>query len=143
VYRASAAIRRTTILLTVLAPAVLIPPAPLRHALREGKPADFTPLAGRVYPLSVVEGGIHSAVEAQHRTRTDAVVRRHYADIDLSLLKGEYPKAELKRYVSYRRGDRIYWTSKPLTVGTGEMVFTDGRNEVRGRCGNRLSESPQ
>lgn len=48
------------------------------------------------------------------------------------------------RYASYRRGMRVYWTAAPVRVAAGDVVFEDDDgNEVRGRCGNRLSESSQ
>ena len=45
-------------------------------------------------------------------------------------------------YVSYRLGDRVFWTAKTLKLAKGEAVITDGVNEARARCGNRLSPTP-
>jgi hypothetical protein len=44
--------------------------------------------------------------------------------------------------VSYRWGDKIYWTKKALTLRAGETVFTDGTHIVRDRCLNCYSAMP-
>jgi hypothetical protein len=46
-------------------------------------------------------------------------------------------------YVSYRKGDKVYWTAKKLQLAEGETLLSDGRSEIRGRCGNRISDLPQ
>jgi len=48
----------------------------------------------------------------------------------------------LPGYVSYRWGEKIYWTSKKLTLRAGETVYTDGTHIVRGRCLNCYSALP-
>jgi len=42
--------------------------------------------------------------------------------------------------VSYRIGDRVYWTRRPVLLAPGEPVLSDGTNEVRARCGNRIDD---
>ena len=44
--------------------------------------------------------------------------------------------------MSYRIGDTIYWTKKPLRLRRGEAILTDGVTEIRARCGNCLSLEP-
>jgi hypothetical protein len=44
--------------------------------------------------------------------------------------------------MSYRVGDQIYWTKRRLILHEGEQILTDGDTTIRGRCGNRLSETP-
>lgn len=46
-------------------------------------------------------------------------------------------------YVSYRRGDQVYWTRRAMRIPAGERVLSNGRDCIRGRCGNRLSETPR
>jgi PEP-CTERM motif len=46
-------------------------------------------------------------------------------------------------YVSYRIGNRIYWTRRRLTLRKGEKLITDGRMTARTRCANRVEETPQ
>jgi len=45
-------------------------------------------------------------------------------------------------FVSYRIGNRIFWTKNRLNVPAGETVVTDGEHMARTRCGNRLSDVP-
>lgn len=42
-------------------------------------------------------------------------------------------------YTSYRIGDKIYWTDKPVHIHKGELLWTDGKRLIRARCGNELS----
>ncbi len=46
-------------------------------------------------------------------------------------------------YVSYRTPSGIYWTKNRVPLREGELVLTDGGSEVRGRCGNRISNTPE
>ena len=43
-------------------------------------------------------------------------------------------------YVSYRIGDRVFWTRKPVRIPAGETLLTDGETEIRARCGNAVSD---
>jgi len=46
-------------------------------------------------------------------------------------------------YVSYRIGNRVYWTRRRVTLKKGETVITDGKITARTRCANRVEEMPQ
>jgi hypothetical protein len=46
-------------------------------------------------------------------------------------------------YVSYRKDNRIFWTSHPIHLHEGETLLTDGTLDARARCGNRISLVPQ
>jgi hypothetical protein len=46
-------------------------------------------------------------------------------------------------YLSYRRGDKIFWTRKQASLHKGEKLLTDGRTTSRTRCGNQVSVLPQ
>lgn len=102
------------------------------------------PSAGRpVYPYSVVPGGVVDAKELKWVAEHDPIVAAHYAGFD-------YDHARIVRltlartvYVSYRIGNRIYWTRHRLTLHKGEKVITDGRMTARTRCANRVEETPQ
>jgi hypothetical protein len=94
-----------------------------------------------LYPYSVVPGGVATPEELKSAVQRDPVVAAHYADFDVA-------KAHLIRlqedhafYVSYRLGNRIYWTKNKLTLFKGETLLTDGKHEARTRCANRLSET--
>ena len=43
-------------------------------------------------------------------------------------------------YVSYRIGNRVFWTRKPVRIPAGETLLTDGETEIRARCGNAVSD---
>ena len=96
-----------------------------------------------VYPYSVVAGGVEDAKELKWVAEHDPIVAAHYAGF-------EYDHARVVRltlartvYVSYRIGNRIYWTHHRLTLHQGEKLITDGRMTARSRCANRVEESPQ
>jgi hypothetical protein len=99
-------------------------------------------IARPLFPYSIVPGGVESAQELRNAIAHDPVVAEHYADFDL-------PNACIRRndrnrsvYVSYRIGEKIFWTKKPLTIAKGETLITDGAHIARTRCGNRVSETP-
>jgi len=92
-----------------------------------------------IYPLSVIRGGAYSAGELNAALRADPVAAAHYAVFDrthVSLAKAPEPAAF---YVSYRQGDRIYWTRRRVRLAAEEALLTDGVHLARARCGNRLS----
>jgi len=96
----------------------------------------------RIYPYSIVPGGVHDRGELARIILEDKVVAAHYAGIDIEkahLVTVAKPRAV---YVSYRKGDQVFWTAKKVTLAAGEEVLTDGLNELRARCGNRISGVP-
>jgi hypothetical protein len=95
-----------------------------------------------VYPFSVIPGGVYSSAEFASALTTDAAVGAHYAGVTPGSMRVERVEAPRAAYMSYRIGDRIYWTKRKLALSDGERVLTDGRVTVRARCGNRLSEEP-
>ena len=97
----------------------------------------------RLYPYSVIAGGVRSADELKAATTNDPVVARHYADFDLTKARVVSLDHDQMAYVSYRMGEQIFWTNRALRIHKGETVITDGIHEARTRCGNRISETPQ
>lgn len=96
-----------------------------------------------VYPYSIIPGGVESAKELQNAVANDPVVAAHYQGFD-------HVKARVLRlnhartvYVSYRRGNDVFWTSKRMRLAKGETVITDGEHTLRTRCGNQISEIPR
>src|SRR5262249_55980531 len=78
-----------------------------------------------VYPYSIVRGGVKSARELKWVADHDPVVAAHYAGFD-------YDHARVVRlvlartvYLSYRIGDKVYWTRHRVTLKKGESVLTD------------------
>lgn len=101
------------------------------------------PVARRVYPYSVVPGGVSGKGELIQVMKRDKAVAEHYANFAVEQareVKVEKPRAV---YVSYRKGDQIYWTAKKVMLAEGETLLTDGSNEMRARCANRISDTPQ
>jgi hypothetical protein len=96
-----------------------------------------------VYPYSVVPGGVRDAKELKWVAEHDPVVAAHYAGFDYE--RAQVVRLALARtvYVSYRIGNKIYWTHRRLTLHKGETLITDGRMMARTRCANRVEEAPQ
>jgi hypothetical protein len=97
----------------------------------------------RVYPYSIVPGGLADRKELARAIVTDKVVAVHYAAFEAGKATVETVRKPRAVYVSYRKGDKVYWTAKKLQLAEGETLLSDGRSEIRGRCGNRISDVPQ
>ncbi|MGC2718733.1 MAG: hypothetical protein WA209_04040 [Candidatus Acidiferrales bacterium] len=95
-----------------------------------------------LYPYSVVPGGITSADELRAAELSDALVRDHYVGLSLANAHVERLAEAKSMYVSYRRGNKIFWTKNAVRLAKGERVITDGVVMLRARCGNRISEVP-
>jgi hypothetical protein len=87
----------------------------------------------KVYPFSVVPGGAENLDEAKR------AMQGNYSEVDFANLREVKLKKDLTGYVSYRWDEKIYWTSRQVTLRAGETVFTDGVYLVRGRCLNSFS----
>ncbi len=96
----------------------------------------------RVYPYSVVNGGVHSVQELQSAIWRDPVVAKHYSDFKLDRARVIEAEVNGDFHVSYRVGEEIFWTKKRLKVVKGERLITDGTHFTRTRCANMLSEAP-
>ncbi len=117
-------------------------PAALAKPVNQGPmTAVATEEKRKIYPYSIVPGGALTVAEAR-RAMSDPAVRDHYAGVDLTKLKQVALTAGISGYVSYRFGDKIYWTSNQVHLKAGEKVFTDGQHIVRGRCLNCYSAHP-
>lgn len=116
-----------------------VPPAPQR-ASRDRSDARL--FVRPVYPYSVIPGGVESGRELKDAIARDPVAAGHYADFNVAKTRVVRLDRDELAYVSYRMGDRIFWTSKKVRLPKGETVITDGAHEARTRCGNRLSDTP-
>lgn len=105
-----------------------------------GDPAQASAGEHPIYRHSVVAGGVHSPDDAVQAVERDPVVREHYAKVSLSKLKVVRAPERREAYMSYRIGDRVYWTSKKIALAEGEPVLTDGVTTIRARCGNLVSD---
>jgi hypothetical protein len=119
-------------------------------------PFEFSPLAASaalherdaanrrpVYPYSIIPGGVLSAAELRSAVAHDSVVAAHYAAFDLAKARVFRLQEARAVYVSYRRGDDVFWTSKKLRLAVGETLITDGQHTSRTRCGNQISDVPR
>jgi hypothetical protein len=106
------------------------------HLMQEQK--DGEP-SRRVYPYSVVDGGVHSVQELRSAVKRDPVVAKHYSSFKLDRARVIEAKADGNFHVSYRIGDEVFWTKKKLKVAKGERLITDGTTLTRTRCANVLS----
>jgi hypothetical protein len=97
----------------------------------------------RIYPYSIVPGGVRDGADVKRMVRMDQVVAKHYASFDASkarVVTVDKPRAV---YVSYRKGDQVFWSANKHTLAAGETVLSDGSSEIRTRCGNRISDTAQ
>lgn len=96
-----------------------------------------------VYPYSVVAGGVEDAKELKWVAEHDPIVGAHYTGFNYA--HAQVVRLTLARsvYLSYRIGNRIYWTHRRVTLHKGEKLITDGRMTARTRCANRVEETPQ
>jgi len=96
-----------------------------------------------VYPYSVIPGGVQSPDDLRLVSEHDRIVGGHYAGFDFRnarIMELDQPKLV---YLSYRMGDKVFWTAKRISLHKGEKLITDGRTTARTRCGNQISESAQ
>jgi hypothetical protein len=106
-------------------------------------PIHITPNHKRpVFQYSVVPGGVHSAVEVAEAVKTDPVVRKHYSDVHVDSLHSYTLDKDTLAYVSYRMDGNVAWTHKQQHLRKGELLLADGKNMIRGRCGNRIAFAP-
>jgi len=97
----------------------------------------------RVYPYSVVNGGVHSVEELRSAMERDPIVAEHYSNFKLERARVIEAQEDGEFHVSYRIGVEIFWTKKRLRIARGERLITDGPTFARTRCANLLSEVPR
>ena len=95
-----------------------------------------------VYPYSVIAGGAQTPQELMQAMTVDPVVAQHYADFDVTKAHRVTLDAPQLMYVSYRIGNKVFWTKHKLALRKGEAMLSDGVNMARTRCGNRVSVLP-
>lgn len=95
-----------------------------------------------VYPYSVVPGGVQDVRELKWAAEHDPVVAAHYAGFDYDHARVVRLVLARTAYVSYRIGNRVYWTRHRISLKAGETLITDGKITARTRCANRVEEVP-
>lgn len=93
-----------------------------------------------VYPYSVIPGGVQSTVELTNAAMHDPVVSEHYSDFNMANAKLIRLSHDEVAHVSYRMNNVVYWTQRTYLLPKGELLVTDGKNQARTRCGNRVAE---
>jgi PEP-CTERM motif len=96
-----------------------------------------------VYPYSVVPGGVQNPAELQQASAQDRVVSAHFAGFDYSHARTVRLQQAKQVYLSYRVGNRVFWTRKKVRLHSGEKLISDGKITARTRCANRVSETKQ
>jgi hypothetical protein len=97
----------------------------------------------RLYPYSVIPGGLRSASDLRSAIAHDPLVALHYANFDVTRAQIVQLDRDEAVHISFRLNNQIYWTKKTLVLHRGESVITDGEHEARTRCGNRISVALQ
>jgi len=96
-----------------------------------------------VYPYSVIPGGIASVEELKKVMDDRPDIARHLEGFNLEKAKLVRVTEPRSVYVSYRRGEGFFWTTRRLTLAKGELLITDENHTLRGRCGNDVSDAPR
>ena len=94
------------------------------------------------FNYSVIKGGAWDAHDLKGAVQQDPVVADHYRGVDIATMRPVTLASDRLAFVSYRVGDRIYWTKRKLRIRSGETILTNGQTEIRARCGNCISLEP-
>lgn len=98
------------------------------------------PFGHPYFRYSVIPGGAHSPEDLRRALHNDDVVRTHYADFHTDSARVVVLDRDRLAFVSYRVGDQVFWTRKPVHLRKGETLLSDGTHLARTRCGNRISD---
>jgi PEP-CTERM motif-containing protein len=94
------------------------------------------------FNYSVIKGGAWDAQDLKRAVQQDPVVADHYRGVDIATMRPVTLASDRLAFVSYRVGDRVYWTKRKLRIRSGETILTNGQTEIRARCGNCISLEP-
>jgi hypothetical protein len=95
-----------------------------------------------VFAHSVIPGGAYTVAELRKAIARDRVVARAYEALVWEALRPHRLLQPRRAYVSYRIGDEVFWTKRPVTIPAGETILSDGSRSLRTRCGNGMSSEP-
>jgi hypothetical protein len=119
-------------------------PSKIARLDRSDQPASGARMVARpVYRYSVLPGGAYDVAELKRKLTSDATAARHYQSFQLARVRSVGANFASAVYVSYRKGNQIYWTRNPVRITAGETLLTDGVLFARARCGNRISMTPE
>jgi hypothetical protein len=133
-----------TALLACLAVAIglLAGKVPPPRSRSQPSPANARRVPRPIYRHSVVPGGVYTREELSEATSRDRIVAAHYAGFNIGKARPLALDHDRRSYVSFRLGDKIYWTRDPVLINRAETVLTDGHTFVRARCGNQIADLP-
>ena len=95
----------------------------------------------KVYPYSLVPGGVTSPAELQAAEEADPLVAEADGDLDLRHATVIALDHDEVAWVAYRKNGQLLYSR--ATLHKGELILTDGKHRVRGRCANRIkTEQP-
>lgn len=95
-----------------------------------------------VYPYSIIPGGIKTLADLKLAVAEDPVVARQFQGFDFQNARLVQVAQKESMFVSYRIGQKVYWTRQKLPLHPGETLVTDGKITARTRCGNRVAKVP-
>ncbi|HXY49232.1 MAG TPA: hypothetical protein VEI01_07260 [Terriglobales bacterium] len=95
-----------------------------------------------IYPFSIIPGGIRDRWDLERNFDDDPVVAEHYRGFNFRHLRLMLLAEDEWAYVSYRIGQKVFWTSHRVALHRGEKLLTDGNITARTRCGNQVSALP-
>ncbi|MGA2428184.1 MAG: hypothetical protein ABSH13_06755 [Candidatus Acidiferrum sp.] len=99
--------------------------------------ASFRPLN-----FALLRGGFSSVDEFFERVHDDPVLHSFYGDCaDRGASMHALPE-DITAFTTFRKGDKIKWSQKPLLIKRGEYVMTFCGKTVLARCGNLISFAP-
>jgi hypothetical protein len=93
----------------------------------------------KVYPYSVIAGGVLTRQELLEELAHDGVAAEHYSNFQARRAQVVRLEKDLSAHLSYRLRNKVYWTAKKINLKRGETLITDGTDFARTRCGNRIS----
>jgi hypothetical protein len=111
-------------------------------ARKGAQPNPAFPFGHPYFPYSVIPGGAYTRAELEKALQADSVAAAHYSDFNVAKAHVITLDSDRLSYVSFRKGDKVYWTSHQIRLKKGETLLTDGVHFARTRCGNRLSDRP-
>ena len=123
--------------------ALLSPSQNLAAAAANSFSSVSTTQGRRVYPYSVVPGGVRSPEDLHQASVRDRVVGRHFSGFDFRRARVVELDQPRLVYLSYRIGNKVFWTKKQVHLRKGEKLISDGTISARTRCANQVSAVPK
>jgi len=117
--------------------------APIVVALAENEePEDASSeISGKYYGLCE-KNSVHSVADFRKTVQNDAVLSAHFAGFNWESAELGKQDKDVWTFVSYRKGEVIRRTSKPVRLPKGDGYISDGTRIVRTFCCNDYEIAP-